>query len=202
MYPIPKIICSSFHYKYEDIRRLCIVADHIPANYTHTVQSPAPNWSHTYHVMYRNVRTNEDEGCKKAVAFVEAIALIITPVFVVMVTSTILIVSLKRRLCRSDVILRSVQTVVIMTIGFNICVLPYSLTVGISPATIGPNGMLVLIFLMHVHSLINPIIFLTRSSKFRRQLLLLVNTGYVSFNRIIHANRKKVGEAINDGCDN
>lgn len=116
----------------------------------------------------------EDEGCKKIVALVEAVALIAVPVLIVIISSVMLIFGLYRKMCsQSNVVKRSVETVVIMMLGFNFCVLPYCVTVPINPEIMGGEKMLVLIFLMHLHSAINPVIYLMRSSKFRRQAIVI-----------------------------
>jgi hypothetical protein len=95
-------------------------------------------------------------------------------VLIVFITSLVLIVGLYRKLCsQSHVVRRSVETVVVMMVGFNVCVLPYCVTFPIDPVQLGGPGMLVLIFLMQLHSAINPLIYLTRSSKFRRQAMVI-----------------------------
>ena len=87
-------------------------------------------------------------GCKKIVAYVEAIALLAVPLCIVIATGMVLIVRLSRRMCsQSDVVRRSVETVVIMMVGFSVCVLPYRVTVGFDPATLGGGPMLIMIFL-------------------------------------------------------
>ena len=114
------------------------------------------------------------KGCKIIVALVESIALIAVPVIIVLITSIVLIVGLYKKLCsQSHVVKRSVETVIIMMVGFNCCVLPYCLTVPIDPVVLGGRCMLVLIFLLHLHSAINPLIYLLRSSKFRRQAITI-----------------------------
>ena len=114
------------------------------------------------------------KGCKIIVALVESIALIAVPVLIVLITSIVLIVGLYKKLCsQSHVVKRSVETVIIMMVGFNCCVLPYCLTVPIDPVVLGGRCMLVLIFLLHLHSAINPLIYLLRSSKFRRQAITI-----------------------------
>ena len=116
----------------------------------------------------------KDEGCKKIVAMVESVALIAVPVLIVLITSIMLIVGLYRKMSsQSNVVKRSVETVVIMMCGFNFCVLPYCVTVPINPEIMGGAKMLVLIFLMHLHSAINPVIYLMRSSKFRTQAIVI-----------------------------
>ena len=150
VYPVPKLVfCRSYYFKYINNRMMCVAADH-------TTGTAGP------------------VGCKKTVAFVEAIALIALPVLIVFVSSTVLIVGLYRKLCaQSTVVKRSVETVVVMVAGFYVCVLPYCVTVPINPVKLGGPGMLILIFLMHLHSTINPLIYLLRSTKFRKQAVVI-----------------------------
>lgn len=167
VYPVPWLYCRSYHFVYLGSRRMCVAADHLTqaAWLTHHQDVGSQHQQGDYLSPYKGA-----EGCKKVVAFVEALALIAVPVLIVLVTSLILIVGLHRRLCsQSRVVRKSVETVVIMMVGFNMCVLPYCVTVPISPVDMGGPLMLVLIFLMQLHSAINPVIYLLRSSKFRNQ---------------------------------
>eukprot|EP00116_Pleurobrachia_bachei_P007077 sb/3467339/ len=174
-YPIPKIYCPSYEFQYRRERMMCVAADNkSPPRIEHFIMKrDQVNWTDDLENNFTNgewLYGFPQKGCKKIVAFVEAIALLAVPLCIVIATGVVLIVRLSRRMCsQSDVVRRSVETVVIMMLGFSVCVLPYCVTVGFDPATLGGDPMLIMIFLMQLHSTINPTIYLWRSSKFRMQ---------------------------------
>ena len=182
VYPVPKLlICRPYHFRYLKSRKMCVTADNRPPTVIYTATNNTNTGVDYLQSSFRADHVSNivdtwagQDGCKKIVAFVESIALIAVPVLIVFFSSVVLIVGLYRKLCsQSRVVRRSVETVVVMMVGFNCCVLPYCVTVPIKPAEIGGPGMLLLIYLMQLHSTINPLIYLLRSSKFRRQAIVI-----------------------------
>ena len=91
--------------------------------------------------------------------------------FIILVTSSVVLLMLlqiRKTGRRSDIVRRSCQTVLLMIGGYLLCSTPYAITP--LHSKISPETYLVFRFLLQVHCMFTPIIYILRDTSFRRAM--------------------------------
>ena len=91
--------------------------------------------------------------------------------FIILVTSSVVLLTLlqiRRTGKRSDIVRKSCQTVLLMIGGYLICSTPYAVTALYTQ--LSPEAYLVFRFLVQLHCMFTPIIYILRDTSFRRAM--------------------------------
>ena len=101
-------------------------------------------------------------------SIMESILSMYLPFLILMTSSVLLMVLLRKRKTggRSAMVDRSCRTVLMMVSGYLVCSTPYAMTLVCD--SISPEAYLVFRFLLQVHCIFTPIIYISRDSNFRR----------------------------------